>query len=178
MPAALDAPLAVLLALAAPHAAESPRLRSPAFEHMKAIPKQYTCDGADASFPLEWGAPPKGTKSIAVVAEDPTVESGSFVHWAIYDLPASVQGLPKGVPRTEKLKSGAHQALNDFGSVGYRGPCPPPGTSHDYWVRVYFLDQKPKLKKKPTGHDVLHATVDHCVRVMELMGRYAREEKK
>jgi Raf kinase inhibitor-like YbhB/YbcL family protein len=111
-------------------------LQSPAFKHTARIPSQYTCDGKDMSPPLQWGQPPAGTKRIAIVVQDPTVDSGSAVHWLLYDLPGSWTGVPAGVARSERLPSGARQGRNDFGSVGYRGPCPPAGKAHDYWFRA------------------------------------------
>jgi len=150
------------------------RLQSPAFKHTGRIPAQYTCDGKDLSPPLEWGQPPAGTKRIAIVVQDPTVDPGPVVHWVLYDLPGSWTGVPAGVARRETLPSGARQGRNDFGSVGYRGPCPAPGKSHDYWYRVYALDGPLTLPPRPSGRDVLEAMDDHTVRVAELMGTYSR----
>ena len=150
------------------------RVHSAAFAHTAPIPARYTCDGKDVSPPLEWGRPPPGTKRIAIVAEDPTVAAGSFVHWALYDLPGSTEGVPEGVGRSEKLRNGARQVRNDFATVGYRGPCPPPGKAHQYWFRVYALDGPLALPPRPTGREVLGAMSGHVVRVAEVMGTFAR----
>src|SRR4029453_14313774 len=150
------------------------RLQSPAFKHTGRIPAQYTCDGKDLSPPLEWGQPPAGTKRIAIVGQDPTVDPGPVVHWVLYDLPGSWTGVPAGVARRETLPSGARQGRNDFGSVGYRGPCPAPGKTHDYWYRVYALDGPLTLPPRPSGRDVLEAMNEHTAPAAELMGTYSR----
>ena len=149
-------------------------LHSAAFTHRAPIPVLYTCEGTDISPPLEWGPVPPGTRGIAIVAEDPTVAEGSFVHWVLYDLPESAQGLPENVTRAETLRSGGRQGRNDFGTVGYRGPCPPPGKVHQYWFRVYALDGPLKLPPQPNGRDVLRAIAGHTVRVAEIMGTFSR----
>jgi Raf kinase inhibitor-like YbhB/YbcL family protein len=166
--------VAGLVAAAPARGGDIMRIHSSAFEHGKKIPARYTCDGKDLSPPLAWGPLPPGTKRIAVVVEDPTVSAGSAVQWAIYDLPGTTKSLPEGVPRTEKLKSGAHQARNDFGTVGYRGPCPTAGTRHEYWFRVYALDGRLVLREKPKGRDVLRAIPGRALGVAEVMGSYSR----
>jgi Raf kinase inhibitor-like YbhB/YbcL family protein len=165
--------LAGLLPLAV-SAATAMRLQSPAFGHTTRLPTQYTCDGTDLSPPLEWGPLPEGTKSLAIVVEDPTVVGGNFVHWVVYDLPASTRSLAEGVEAVEKLPNGARQGRNDFGTIGYRGPCPSPGKVHDYWFRVYALDGPLEVRQRPTGRDVLQAMLEHTVGVAEVMGSYGR----
>jgi len=164
------APLVLLGAAGTP----AMHLHSPAFEHTTRMPAQYTCDGKDVSPPLEWGPLPPGTKSIAVIAQDPTVEGENFVHWVLYDLPPSTRSLPAGVPRTEALRSGARQGRNDYGTIGYRGPCPSPGKGHEYWFRVYALDARLHLPRRPNGRDLMRALPDHTLRVAETMGSYSR----
>src|SRR5713101_631817 len=96
------------------------------------IPDQYTCVGADASPALSWSNAPAEAKSFVLVVDDPDAPSGSFTHWIVYNLPTTVGGLAASLPRSETLPQGARQGLNDFGRVGYNGPCPPPGRPHHY----------------------------------------------
>src|SRR5215831_17431918 len=114
-------------------------LKSTAFKANDAIPRNYTCDGSDRSVPLTWTDPPAGTKSLALIADDPDAPRGTWVHWVLYDVPATVKDLPEGLPAEEKLDNGATQGRNDFGKIGYGGPCPPPGPLHHYHFKLYAL---------------------------------------
>src|SRR5262245_23664196 len=97
-------------------------LTSPAFPEGDAIPKQHTGDGADTSPPLRWSDPPEGTRSLALVCDDPDGPRGTWVHWVIFNLPGDLRALEGGVPAQEVLPNGARQGKNDFGAVGYGGP--------------------------------------------------------
>ena len=114
-------------------------IRSSAFAHGGMIPKKFTCDGADISPSLSWSKGPEETKSYALISDDPDAPMGTWVHWVIYNLPASVKELTENVPKTGQLDNGALQGKNDFGNFGYGGPCPPGGT-HRYYFKVYALD--------------------------------------
>ena len=110
------------------------RITSPAFIEGSRIPKKYTCDGDNVAPPLEWTGLPEGSKSIAVICEDPDAPSGTFTHWVLYDVPASKHGLAEGAAIG---KTG----VNDFGQTGFGGPCPPrKDTAHHYHFHVYALD--------------------------------------
>ena len=95
-------------------------LTSDAFRDRQRIPVQYTCDGADQTPLLHWGEPPPGTKSFALVIDDPDAPSGTFRHWGVYDIPGSARAIDAGHPL-------GREAQNDFGKPGYGGPCPPKG---------------------------------------------------
>src|SRR5258708_7374680 len=103
------------------------RLSSTAFQDGAAIPKQFTCDGADVSPALSWQDAPAETKSFALICDDPDAPRGTWVHWVLFNVPASVHGLPQGVPAQSTLPAGEKQGTNDFRKIGYGGPCPPPG---------------------------------------------------
>src|SRR6516165_8657122 len=121
---------------------ESPmsiELTSKAFQPGAAIPKQYTGDGADRSPPLGWSDPPPGTKSLALICDDPDAPRGTWVHWVLFNLPAQTRELDEGVPTTETLPTGAKQGKNDFGNIGYGGPAPPKGKGHRYFFKLYAL---------------------------------------
>ena len=150
-------------------------LTSSAFKPGEAIPKQHTCDGADTSPPLAWADPPPATKSFALVCDDPDAPVGTWVHWVLYDLPATVRALPTGVASTPALGDGSRQGTNDFKKTGYGGPCPPRGGPHRYFFKLYALDTALGLAPGATKQALLRAMEGHVLAQAELMGRYARQ---
>jgi len=147
-------------------------VRSTAFEEGGAIPARYTCNGLDVSPPLQWSPVPDGTRSLALIADDPDAASGAFVHWVIYNLPPDTRRLPEDVPNRETLPSGAAQGVNGAGTVGYTGPCPPSGT-HRYFFKVYALDTELDPGGATKG-DLLSAMEGHVLAEGRLMGTYRR----
>src|SRR5216683_6772325 len=118
------------------------QLTTSAFPSQGTIPKKFTCDGSDVSPPLAWSGAPPGTRSFALIVDDPDAPVGTWVHWVLYDLPANTKELAEGVPKQEQLSNGARQGRNDFRKIGYGGPCPPPGKPHRYFFKLYALDKK------------------------------------
>lgn len=102
------------------------QLKAAAFKPGADIPEQFTCDGSNISPALSWTTPPEGTQSFSLIMEDPDAPGRTWVHWVLYDLPATDRELPEGVAPKGTLPSGARQGRNDFGKTGYGGPCPPP----------------------------------------------------
>jgi Raf kinase inhibitor-like YbhB/YbcL family protein len=147
-------------------------LRSPAFQHNLSIPTKYTCNGANVSVPLSWRDAPTETKSFALIVDDPDAPNGIWVHWVIYDLPASSHALAEAIPSRETLGNGAKQGVNDFGKVGYLGPCPPHGRSHRYFFKLYALDGMTALKPAATKQQLLDAMNKHILAEVELVGTY------
>jgi Raf kinase inhibitor-like YbhB/YbcL family protein len=150
------------------------KLSSTAFEPGSAVPRQFTCDGADVSPALAWSNAPAGAQSFALIADDPDAPMGTWVHWVLYDLPAAAHDLSEGVARNEQLPSGARQGRNDFGRIGYGGPCPPRGSAHRYFFKLYALDAKLNLKPGASKSDVERAMQGHILARAELLGRYSR----
>jgi Raf kinase inhibitor-like YbhB/YbcL family protein len=150
------------------------KLESKGFKAGDDIPSRFTCDGANVSPQLSWSAPPKGTQSLALVVDDPDAPVGTFVHWVLYDLPASARELPEGVPTTDNPAAGGRQGTNDFRRTGYAGPCPPPGKAHRYYFRLYALDRKLDLPAGTRRSELDQAMQGHILDQAELMGRYAR----
>ena len=150
------------------------QLKAMAFRPTSEIPAQFTCDGVDISPALSWTQPPEGTQSFALIMDDPDAPRGTFVHWVLYDLPASERDLPEDVPPQPTLPSGARQGRNDFGRIGYGGPCPPPGPPHCYHFRLYALDSRLELKAGATRARLDRAVRDHVLDEAELMARYSR----
>ena len=149
------------------------KMRSSAFEEGGMIPKKYTCDDVDVSPPLEWGDVPEGTKSLALICDDPDAPMGTWVHWVLYDLPPSVKQLPENIPPQKTLENGAKQGTNDFRKIGYGGPCPPGGT-HRYYFKLYALDTELNLDPGKTKAELLKAMEGHILAQGQLMGKYRR----
>src|SRR5438874_10457177 len=103
----------------------SMKIVSSAFSANEMIPKKFTCDGPDASPKLSWNEPPAKTQSFALIMDDPDAPVGTWVHWVLFDLPADTRELAEGVAKQEQLANRARQGRNDFGQIGYGGPCPP-----------------------------------------------------
>ncbi len=148
-------------------------LKSAAFEEGGMIPKKYTCDGPDVSPPLTWTSAPAGTKSLALICDDPDAPVATWVHWVLFNLPADTTKLPESVPPQETLESRAKQGTNDFRKTGYGGPCPPSGT-HRYYFKLYALDTEIDLEAGITKKDLLKAMEGHIIGEGQLMGRYKR----
>jgi Raf kinase inhibitor-like YbhB/YbcL family protein len=149
-------------------------LTSTAFSAGETIPKKFTCDGPDVSPKLSWNDPPAKTESFALIMDDPDAPAGTWVHWVLYDVPADAKELPEGVPKQEQLASGARQGRNDFGRIGYGGPCPPPGKPHRYFLKLYALDTKLNLKSGATKADLERAMKGHILAQADRIGRYGR----
>jgi Raf kinase inhibitor-like YbhB/YbcL family protein len=156
-----------------PHPSEI-KLTSPAFTHGSPIPAQYTCDGKNVSPALVWSGGPVERRSLALVCDDPDAPRGTWVHWVLYNLPGEAAELTEGVPSIPQLPSGAHQGRNDFGDIGYGGPCPPPGKPHRYYFRLYALDIMVSLPYGVTKAELERATADHILAQGTLMGTYKR----
>jgi Raf kinase inhibitor-like YbhB/YbcL family protein len=149
-------------------------LSSTAYTEGGDIPRQHTGDGPDTSPPLSWSDPPAGTRSLALICDDPDAPRKTWVHWVIYNLPADLRRLEAGVPAAEALPNGARQGKNDFGKPGYGGPAPPRGKPHRYFFRLYALDAPPDLPAGATSAQLLAAMAGHILDEGQLMGRYGR----
>ncbi len=151
-------------------------LTSSAFKEGARIPRRYTCEGENVSPPLSWTAAPAKTAELTLVCDDPDAPRGTFVHWVLYGLPATTILLPEAMPTTETLPKlgGAKQGKNGTGTVGYTGPCPPPGPMHHYHFILYALDAKLDLKPGATVEQLRKAMKEHIVGQTELVGLYSR----
>jgi len=149
------------------------KVTSVAFQQGQPIPRQYTCAGVNISPPLEWSGLPKTAKTIAIVVNDPDAPGGTWVHWVLYNVPADNIGFVENVPVSETLKAGGFQGKNDFGKIGYGGPCPPSGT-HRYFFKLYAVDAELPLKAGATWAELEKALDDHVVAQGQLMGTYSR----
>jgi Raf kinase inhibitor-like YbhB/YbcL family protein len=149
-------------------------LTSTAFQPGGTIPKQYTGDGADRSPPLRWAEPPFGTKSLALICDDPDAPRSTWVHWVLFNLPAQIRELEEGLPSTETFGNGAKQGKNDFGAIGYGGPAPPKGKPHRYFFKLYALDAAVDLTPGTTKAQLKDAMKWHILAEGQLVGKYGR----
>jgi len=151
-------------------------LTSPAFAAGAAVPVKHTCDGPDLSPELAWSGAPPAAKTFALIVDDPDAPAGTWVHWVLFNLTATLAALPENLPKTETLQQlgGAAQGRNDFRKIGYGGPCPPPGKPHRYFFKLYALDIVLPLEAGATKADVERAMKGHIVGQTEHMGTYAR----
>lgn len=149
-------------------------LSSAAFDPGGQIPSRYSCDGADQSPALAWRDSPRGTKSFALIVDDPDAPAGTWVHWVVYDMPAETTTLAEGVAKSDALPSGVKQGINDFRKVGYNGPCPPPGKPHRYFFKLYALDGPTGLEPRATKAQILRTIEGHILGQTEMIGTYKR----
>ncbi|MCW4030477.1 MAG: YbhB/YbcL family Raf kinase inhibitor-like protein [Candidatus Bathyarchaeota archaeon] len=141
-------------------------VKSPAFENMQLIPKKYTCKGQDISPPLTMDGSPEGTKSLALIVDDPDAPRGTFDHWVVWNIP------PADVIAENATTLGT-QGLNGMGLNGYTGPCPPSGT-HRYFFKVYALDTTLTLSVKSSKRDLERAMSGHILAEGALVGLVSR----
>jgi len=149
------------------------KITSTAFNEGEMIPRKYTCDGQDVSPPLTWSGIPEGTKSLALISDDPDAPMGTWVHWVYYDIPADRTKLPEDVSPDKKPAPGGTQGMTDFGRIGYGGPCPPGGT-HRYYFKLYALDAILGLEADATKGALLNAMEGHILGEAQLMVKYRR----
>jgi len=147
---------------------------STAFQEGAKIPSKYTCQGQDVSPPIAWGEPPVRTQSFALIMDDPDAPGGVFTHWVLFNIPSSSRELLEAVPGQAQLPSGALQGKNDFGIIGYGGPCPPPGRPHRYQFTLYALDRSLELKAGASKKQAIDAMRGHILAQGQVIGTYQR----
>ena len=149
------------------------QLTSTAFIEGAMIPQRYTCDGENISPPLVWAGVPSGTRSLALICDDPDAPVGTWDHWVLYNIPADTAGLQESIPEKTILDTGAVHGSNSWGRIGYGGPCPPGGT-HRYFFKLFALDTLLDLKSGATTSQLLEAMEGHVLTQGQLMGKYRR----
>ena len=173
-------------------AASSFQIMSPSFTEIRPrvrIPPKNTCMEDDASPPLSWSGAPPGTVSLALIADDPENNAGTWVHRVLYNIPPHVTGLPEGVPTTTNvLPDGTTRGVNHFKRTGYGGPCPPPNlvmsgpedgkfthhTPHKYYFKLYALDALVGLAEGASKDELLNAMEGHILAEAQTVGKYLR----
>lgn len=152
-------------------------LASPSFAAGAPIPKKHTCEGDDISPELAWSGVPAGTRSLALIVDDPDAPDPAkpqrvWVHWVLYNLPPDTEGLPEDVD-SAALPDGTEEGLNDWGRTGYGGPCPPIGR-HRYFHKLYALDVRLEGLRSPTKAVLEAAMKGHVLAEATLMGTYIK----
>jgi Raf kinase inhibitor-like YbhB/YbcL family protein len=147
---------------------------SSAFQEGSEIPTRYTCEGKDVSPTLTWEEPPVEAQFFALIMDDPDAPVGVFTHWVLFNLPADSRGVSEAVPTQPQLPDGSLQGKNDFGSIGYGGPCPPSGRPHRYQFTLYALDRTLDLKAGASKKQVIDAMQGHILAQGRLTGTYQR----
>jgi hypothetical protein len=152
-------------------------ITSKAFAHDAPIPRPYTCDGQDISPPLAWSGVPAGARSLVLIvddpdAPDPAAPKMTWVHWVLYNIPVSADGLPEAIPAS-RLPTGTLEGRNDWKRTGYGGPCPPVGR-HRYFHKLFALDTALADLGRPTKQQLEKAMQGHIVAQAELIGTYQR----
>lgn len=157
----------------------SMKIESAAFSHQGEIPSKYTCEGEDISPPLSWDKAPAGTKSFALIVDDPDAPDPAapkrvWVHWVMYNIPANIHSLAEG---TKAAPGGARDGKNDWGRAGYGGPCPPIGR-HRYFHKLYALDTVLPDIGEATKSELLEAMKGHVLSSSELIGSYIKKANR
>lgn len=175
---ALDLALCALILLivisCARAADEQMSITSQSLMSLSPIPDDFTCTGADKSPPLRWHGAPKSTKGFALIVSDPDAPGGTFVHWVAYNIPATATSLPAGLARSAEISGGGINGVNDFGHLGYNGPCPPPGKVHHYHFKLFAVESILSVGHGADAAAVNSALKGHVVGSAELIGTYSR----
>jgi len=155
-------------------------ISSSAFEQEGDIPSEYTCDGEDLSPPISWTEPPDGTKSLALVLQDPDAPDPrapriTWIHWLLYNLPPEAGSLAAGVQR-DALPAGTKRGQNSWKRMGYGGPCPPVGR-HRYYFKLYALDTVLDHKGALSNYQLQRAMLGHILAETEWMGTYQKRSE-
>ncbi len=148
-------------------------LTSNAFASGQNIPSKYSCLGREISPDLSWTGAPVATKSFALILDDPDAPMGTWVHWVMYNIPATTNFLSEAVPAGGQLSDGSLQGENSSGNLGYNGPCPPSGT-HRYFFKLYALDTLLNLSSGVSKDQLLKAMDGHILAQGELMGTFSK----
>jgi len=144
-------------------------LKSPQFEDNEFIPQKYTCDGEDINPPLKIEGVPEGTKSLALIVDDPDAPMGTWDHWVVYNISPDIIEIQEG-----EVPQDAIQGINDFGETNYGGPCPPAGAPHRYVFKLYALDGLLQLPSGATKEDLEKTMEGHVLEETKLIGKYQR----
>ncbi len=157
-----------------PASAKALEIKSPAFPDGAYLSSQYSCDADNISPPFSWSDVPAGTESFVLICDDPDAPSKRWTHWVIFNIPKDKTDLSKNIPQMGALEDGTIQGVNDFGTAGYSGPCPPAGRAHRYFFKLYALDSRLDLNENSTKAAVLEAIKGHVIAEAGISAIYRR----
>jgi len=149
-------------------------ISSTSFEEGGFIPERYTCDGENRSPALAWRDLPSGTRSLALMTDDPDAPVGTFTHWVLYNMPANLSKLAEGINKDGSISGVGTQGTNDFHRLGYDGPCPPKGPAHRYYFTLYALDIAPTLPANLSASQLRKTMQGHILAQSQWVGKYGR----
>ena len=144
------------------------------FKENSPIPLKFTCQGNDISPEISWKNAPGETKSFAIIMDDPDAPFGTFTHWIIYNIPGGYIGLKEDIKKDKVIEDGIAQGINDFGKIGYGGPCPPPGKPHRYFIKLYALDAELNLPSGLRVNELFKRIKGHILSKTTYFGLYQR----
>ena len=159
------------------HTAFAFEFQSEVFENKGYIPDRYTCDAQDFSPPLSWSGIPDNAKSLVLICDDPDAPFKIWVHWVAFNIPLEVEGLKEDISKEELAELSIVEGINDFGKVGYQGPCPPSGKTHRYSFRLYALNTTLSLEGGASKKDVIEAMQGYIIAEAKLTGFYQRSSE-
>ena len=151
-------------------------ISSPAFSHNTEIPSKYTCEGENISPELQWQNAPAGTKSFALIVDDPDAPHKTFVHWIMYNIPAIITTLPEDTPKNNFTLGATDFSKTKNSPTPYGGPCPPTGT-HRYFFTLYALDMHLNLQEGASKEELLQAMKGHILDTAQCIGLYKKRNK-
>ena len=152
------------------------KIESSGFGDRKRLDDRFSYVHQNQSPALSWSDVPDGTKELALICDDPDAPGKTWVHWVIYGIPASIDGLGEGLSKDPALSDagGAKQGKNDFGQIGYDGPAPPPGGDHRYFFKLYALSEPVDPGPNTTAASLRTAIEGKVLAECEVMGTYSR----
>ena len=150
-------------------------IKSEGFKQKGYIPDRYSCDAQDFSPSLSWSQVPQGTKSLAIVCDDPDAPFKIWVHWVIFNIPSDVSSLEENISKEKLNELSVVEGLNDFGRLGYNGPCPPAGKPHRYFFTLYALDTTLSLEEGVGKKELVEAMQGHILAETKVIGLYQRK---
>jgi hypothetical protein len=150
-------------------------IKSEVFKQKGYIPDRYSCDAQDFSPSLSWSQVPQGTKSLAIICDDPDAPFKIWVHWVIFNISSDISSLEENISKEKLNELSAVEGLNDFGRLGYNGPCPPAGKPHRYFFTLYALDTTLSLEEGVGKKELVEAMQGHILAETKVIGLYQRK---
>lgn len=151
-------------------------IESDVFENKGFIPDRYTCDAQNYSPSLFWKNVPAKTESFVLICDDPDAPFKTWVHWLLFNIPGSFREIRENISAKELAEEGVSAGINDFGKLGYGGPCPPAGKYHRYFFKLYALDTALSLEEGATKKEIIRAMQSHILAESRLIGLYQRPD--